>query len=252
VSTAPRVAAAECELVTIPISHFCEKARWALDRARVPYRERAHLQVVHWFYVKRAGGGWTAPVLRCGSLVLAESSEIVRWADSRGSLGLYPSAEVESLERDFDERLGPHGRRWMYDSIRGDGGLVQKYGLTGVPAWERRAVPIMFKLVAKVIDRRLDITEESAAESLQIVRETFDAVASRLADGRRYLAGDRFTAADLAFAALAAPITMPPEYGVPLPAPDELPERMASVVRELRAHPAGEFALRMYREERRR
>ena len=24
-------------LITIPISHYCEKARWALDRAALPY-----------------------------------------------------------------------------------------------------------------------------------------------------------------------------------------------------------------------
>jgi glutathione S-transferase len=243
--------APECELITIPISHYCEKARWALDRARVPYRERAHLQVVHWFYVKRAGGGRTAPVLRCGSTVLPESAEIVRWADARGGLGLYPSDEVGDLEREFDSRLGPHGRRWMYDAIRGSDGLVQKYGLTGVPAWERRAVPVAFGLVTRVIDRYLKITPESAAESLRIVREVFDSVAKRLSDGRAFLVGDRFSAADLTFAALTAPITMPPEYGVPLPSPDELPAGMAEVVRELRAHPAGEFALEMYRRERR-
>ena len=35
--------ASTCELVTIPISHYCEKARWALERAGVPYVERPHL-----------------------------------------------------------------------------------------------------------------------------------------------------------------------------------------------------------------
>ena len=34
-------------LLTIPISHFCEKARWALERAGVDYEEQAHLQLVH-------------------------------------------------------------------------------------------------------------------------------------------------------------------------------------------------------------
>jgi glutathione S-transferase len=241
----------DCELITIPISHYCEKARWALDRARVAYRERAHLQVVHWFHVKRAGGGWTAPVLRCGSSVFSESADIVRWADERGGLGLYSSEEAGALERDFDARLGPHGRRWMYDAIRGSSGLVRKYGLTGVPGWERRAVPVAFALVTRVIDRYLEITPESAAESLRVVRSTFDSVAERLSDGRDFLAGDRFSAADLTFAALSAPVIMPPEYGVPLPSPDEVPADMASVVRELRTHPAGEFALEMYRRERR-
>ena len=44
---------------------------------------------------------------------------------------------------------------------------------------------------------------------------------------------------------------MPPEYGVPLPQPDELPQSMAAKVGELRAHPAGAHALKMFREERR-
>jgi glutathione S-transferase len=243
----------QCELITIPISHYCEKARWALDRAGIPYRERAHLQVIHWFHVKRAGGGWTAPVLVCGSTVLRESADIVAFADTRGGLGLYPddAPDVWALERDYDERLGPHGRRWMYQSIRGESGLVGKYGLAGVPGWERRAVPVAYPMVTRVIDRYLKITPESAAESLDIVRGVFASVEERLADGRAFLAGDGFTAADLTFAALCAPVLVPPEYGVPLPQPDELPAAMAEVVRELREHPAGKHALEMYRRERR-
>ena len=50
-------------LITIPISHYCEKARWALERADIPYREERHLQVIHWAHVWRAGRGRTAPVL---------------------------------------------------------------------------------------------------------------------------------------------------------------------------------------------
>ena len=63
--------------------------------------------------------------------------------------------------------------------------------------------------------------------------------------------GERFTAADLTFSALAAAVLMPPQYGVPLPQPDELPPAMGAVVRELREHPPGQHALRMFVEERR-
>jgi glutathione S-transferase len=101
-----------------------------------------------------------------------------------------------------------------------------------------------------VIDRFLDITATTAARSKAEVRMVFDTVAKRLSDDRPYLCGDLFTAADLTFAALAASVLMPPEYGVPLPQPEELPVAMAAVVREFRAHPAGAHALAMYRDER--
>ena len=247
-----------CELVTIPISHYCEKARWALDRAGVSYRERAHLQGIHRRAARRAGGGSTVPVLVCGGEVMAESPAIVAFADARGrpERALYPddpgqAAETRALERDFDLRLGPHGRRWMYHEIRRRRDLVLAYACTGVPAWERRLLPVAYPAVVRLIDRHLDITPATAARSLSEVRATFDAVAARLGDGRPFLMGDRFSAADLTFAALAAAVLMPPEYAVPLPQPDELPAGMAAVVRELRAHPAGAHALAMFRDERR-
>lgn len=243
-------------LVTIPISHYCEKARWALDRAGLPYAERAHLQMFHRVAVRRAGGGTTVPVLVCEEGVLAESAEILRYADRHlpPERSLYPeaaAAEIAALEADFDERLGPAGRLWMYFSLRGRRDIAARYACTGVPAWQRRGFPLGYPVVARFIDRFLGVTPESAAAAEREVAATFDAVAERLADGRPYLAGERFTAADLTFAALAASVLMPPEYGVPLPQPGELPPAMAARVAELREHPAGAFALRMFREERR-
>jgi glutathione S-transferase len=247
-----------CVLVTIPISHFCEKARWALERAGIPYEERAHLQVFHRFAVRRAGGGTTAPVLVCGARVLADSADILEWADSRGPEGrrLYPedageAAEVRTLQRDFDERLGPEGRRWMYNEMHGHKDLALAYGCAGVPAWQRRTFPFTYPLVEGMVMRFLDVSPATAARSEVEVRETFEQVGERLGDGRPYLCGESFTAADLTFAALAAPVLVPPEYGIPLPQPDVLPAPMAAVVRELREHPAGEHAMRMYREQRR-
>jgi glutathione S-transferase len=121
-----------------------------------------------------------------------------------------------------------------------------------VPAWQRRSFPYVYPVASRIIDHVLEVTPETAAGSEKAVNATFDEVAERLSDDRPYLCGESFTAADLTFAALAAPLVMPPEYGVTLPQPDVLPEPMASKVRALRAHPAGEYALRMFREERRK
>jgi glutathione S-transferase len=79
----------------------------------------------------------------------------------------------------------------------------------------------------------------------------FDFAADLLSDGRRYLCGDRFGAADLTFAALAAPVVAPSIYGVPLPQPDVLPGPTAALVQRAREHPAGRHALEMFARHRR-
>jgi glutathione S-transferase len=245
-------------LVTIPISHYCEKARWALERAGVAYRERAHIQVIHRAAARRAGGGVTVPVLVCAAGVLADSGDILAWADTQAPPGraLYPedpdrAAEVRLLEADFNERLGPRSRCWMYQHLRERRDLAMSYGCAGVPAWERVSLRLGYPMVIALVARVLDVTAATAVESESEVRATFDAVGKRLADGRRYICGDQFTAADLTFSALAAPMLMPSRYGVPLPQPGELPAYAARVVSELRAHPAGVHALAMFESERR-
>ena len=75
-------------------------------------------------------------------------------------------------------------------------------------------------------------------------------MAELLADGRPYLCGERFTAADLTFAALAAAAIIPPGYGTPLPQPDELSGPVDAVVRSFREHPAGAYALELFRTHR--
>ncbi len=131
-------------LVTIPISHFCEKARWGLDRAGVDYVEQPHLQLVQVFAARLAGGGRTVPVLVTESEVIGESSAILRWADRRlsGDRRLYPDGELgieaAALEASFDRGLGPDGRLWMYHETLPVIRELEPWALVGVPAWEQR------------------------------------------------------------------------------------------------------------------
>jgi glutathione S-transferase len=241
-------------LITIPISHYCEKARWALDRAGIPFVEEPHVQGIHRIAVRRAGGRQTAPVLVSPEGVFSESAEIVAYADARTPaaqrLGL-DQAEVRDLQRTFDEHLGPAGRLWMYWNLHGRRDIAAKYNCAGVPRWQRVAFPVGYPVVIRIIDRYLGVSAEASREAEGVVQATFDDVAQRLSDGRPYLTGDRFTAADLTFASLAAAVLMPERYSVPLPDPDELPTAMADRVRRWRLHPAGQHALRMFEEQRR-
>jgi glutathione S-transferase len=244
-------------LVTIPISHFCEKARWALDRAEVDYVEEPHLQLIHVLAARAAGGGRTVPVfVSDAGEVLPESADILRWTDTqiRPERRLYPDgklgAEAAALEAWLDHGLGPDGRLWMYHETLPVVGEMRQWALAGVPRWERALFRSSGPVVGIAIRRYLGVDTASAAAALDRIDRVFDDVAERLSDGRQCLLGERFTAADLSFAALSAPVLLPPRYGSPLPPLQEMPEAFARQVRRLRSHPAGAFADRLYQEQR--
>lgn len=71
-----------------------------------------------------------------------------------------------------------------------------------------------------------------------------------LADGRPFICGNKFTAADLTFAALAGPLLCPVGYGTYLVPREELPSELAEVTLSLRETLAGKHILRMYETER--
>jgi glutathione S-transferase len=245
-------------LVTIPISHYCEKARWALERAKIAYREERHIQGVHMLAAKRAGGGITVPVLVTPQGSLGESEEILHWVDERTppEHRLYPSdgaqrAEVERICRRLDAELGPKGRRLMYVNMLAAKDLLLRFNNTGVPRWEDRFMRVGFCAVTPLVKRRLDITPGiEVADEADIWRE-LDWVAELLADGRPYLGGDRFGAADLTFAALSAAVVVPSDYGTPLPGLDGMPPGARELVGRAREHPAGRFALSIVERHRR-
>lgn len=246
-------------LVTIPISHYCEKARWALERAGLAYREERHVQGVHRLAARRAGGGLTVPVLVTPRGAIAESAEILLWVDARtppehrlfATARGARAAELELCRR-LDERLGPRGRRLMYVHMLPRRELAVEFNNTGVPAWEdrvlRRAWPLAGRIIGRVLEIRPGIEVEDEAE----VWREFDLVAELLADGRPYLAGERFGGPDLTFAALSASVVVPPQYGSPLPQPELMAADTAALVRRAREHPAGRHALAMFAEHRHR
>jgi glutathione S-transferase len=245
-------------LVTIPISHYCEKARWALERSGMRYREEPHVQGIHRLAVRRAGGGTTVPVLVTPDSVIDDSAAILAWVDERTAPEhrLFPSVvaerrDVEALCRRLDDELGPAGRRLMYVHMLAQRKLMLSFNNQGVSAWEDRALrwgwPLAIRFARHALDIRPGVEVQDEAE----VWRQLDFVAALLADGRPYLCGERFGAADLTFAALSAPLVVPTVYGVVLPQPEQMAAPTAALVRRAREHPAGRYALRLIAEQRR-
>lgn len=244
-------------LVTIPISHYCEKARWALERAGLPYSEERHVQGVHRLAAKRAGGGATVPVLVTPGGVIADSADILSWADERASpeRRLYPVdlaelAEVRALCARLDEVLGPAGRRLIYVHMLAQRELMLDFNNQGVPRWEDRALRWGWPLAVGFVNRALGIRPGVEVQDEVVVWRELDDIAALLSDGRPYLCGERFGAADLTFAALCAPVILPADYGVTLPQPYQVAPATATLIERAREHRAGRHALRMIAEER--
>ena len=248
-----------CRLITIAFSHYCEKARWALDRLAVPYDEEPHLPVFHWTASFRSGGRRTVPVLISDERVLPDSTDILLYLDERAPerAKLYPEEPGErrrctELEDLFDRRLGPATRRLAYYHLLPSRELTLEMlrGPRSGPSWERRVAGPAYPVLSALLRRGLRIDRAGAERSRQVIDEMFEDVGARLRGGRPYLLGDRFSAADLTFAALAAPVVQPPEYGFELPALERSPREAADLVRRQRHTEAGRFALRLYETER--
>jgi len=244
-------------LVTITLSHFCEKARWGLERAGVAFQEDRHAPGLHALAVRRRGGRHATPLLATADGSIEGSSQILQWADARAAPGreLYPHdpaarAAVLSLEQEFDDDLGPHVRRVIYYGLLPQRALAMRLMTDGAPRLERLVFPLIYSPLCRMMRASLRIDAAGAQRSADTVLRVLDAVGRRLADGRPYLLGERFGAADIAFAALAAPVAWLPGYAVALPGLETLPAETAAFVRTVRQTPAGEYCLRLYADER--
>jgi glutathione S-transferase len=150
----------------------------------------------------------------------------------------------------FDTELGPHSRRWVYGELLPQAKLLRSVWSRRVPRWEAALIPLTAPLVRRLVSRAYRITPESIRSSQERVGGVFTKVSELLSNGRRFLVGERFSAADLTFAALAAPVLFPAECRAVHPALSDVPAALREEILRLRETEAGRFALRLFSQER--
>lgn len=208
----------EVTLFTFGLSHFCEKARWALDWHGIDYKEVSWPPGLHQILAKRCGAkDTTVPIVREGDKVVQGSDAIIDWADERSkdkSRRLTQEGSVEIEER-ADEIIGPHARRLFYAETLPQFPHYAKHPLfLNTDTTHRFLGNLMWPVTRRVMMRMYEVTPTAASESRSILEAELDWLDEKLSDGRPYLAGNEFSRADVTVASLLAGFARPPEMPV--------------------------------------
>lgn len=216
------MAHARPRLITFAASHFCEKARWALDWHGIAYEEIGWPPGLHLVLTKSHGAKHsTLPILFDGATLIQGSGAIIDWAESKApdrgrSLNPRTSlAEAREIERRADEIIGPHVRRLAFaETLPSHPHLIKSALFYRASGWRRLAGNAMWPVARRIMAHMYDIRPGAAAESRAKLEAELDWLDAKLAEGRAYLAGDRFSRADLAVASLLANFAQPKELAL--------------------------------------
>jgi glutathione S-transferase len=234
----------------IPLSHFSEKARWALDYKRIAHHRRV-LGPDYLIRAWRATGHGTLPILFLNGRAIGDSTHILAALEScHPEQPLYPvdaaaRQRALALEDYFDLQLGPALRAAIVTPLfRHDPDIALRVLTTGMPdkAYQTlrplvRIFPTYYRFRHKIRDRKLDADRATVNAALDRIEQE--------RQGRAYLVGDAFTVADLTAAAMIGALMQPPEIQYPLRV--ELPPYLKDYRAALQRHPAAQWSADIYR-----
>jgi glutathione S-transferase len=238
----------------LQLSHYNEKARWALDYKRVPHVRRSLLPGVHAIKAMRLTGDTsTTPVLILDGRAIGDSTRIIAAVEERWPHPpLYPHDPEQrrralELEEFFDEELGPQIRRAFYHELLPHPRLLLPLFANGQPPAARLLLRAGFPMLRAGMRRELEIDAQTAKEGRAKMIAAMDRLERELSSSG-FLVGDCFTVADLTAAALFYPLVRPPQFPYPtLQADNDLPDSLREFVRSLARRPGGEWVAETYR-----
>jgi glutathione S-transferase len=225
------MAQTEPTLWQLPVSHYSEKARWALARKGVEHRRRSPLPGSHMVVALALTRGRenTFPILQVDGRTIGDSTAIVAALEQLyPDPPLYPADPEQrrhalDLEEFFDEELGPYARLLPFHELVNEPEIFAEVAADAVPGPLGKVKPVVGLYARAYTSLRFGVRDKGAA---QIAREKIVAAMDRVdselaAGGGDYLVGDSFSVADLTAASLFYPVVIPPEGplspGLPVP-----------------------------------
>jgi glutathione S-transferase len=234
----------------IPLSHYNEKVRWALDYKAIAHRRRV-LGPDYLIRTWRATGQGKLPILWLDGLAIADSTRIIAALEERyPEPPLYPQDTAArqhalGLEDDLDETLGPALRATIVTPLfRNDADIALRVLTTGMPEKAYRTLRPLLGIFPSFYRFRHKVREANLEKDRAVVAAALDRIEQQR-QGHPYLVGEAFTVADLTAAALLGALLQPPEIQYPLQV--ELPPYLQDYRATVQRHPAAQWAVGIYR-----
>jgi len=209
----------------LEISHYNEKARWALDYKGVAHVRRAVTPGLQGLTARRLRAGRTVPILEMNGRAIGDSTKIIeeierRWPEPP----LYPADREErsralDLEDYFDEQCGRDARRVLFNDnlAEPETFLAMFYGADRP---QIGLLEMLTPLFCHFVKLRFQLRPETVEESREKVRAAFDKIEADVGPSG-YLVGESFTVADLTAASILGLLVVPPEFPYIKVHPDE-------------------------------
>lgn len=239
----------------IELSHYNEKARWALDYKSIAHELRVPMPGLHGAraLMLTRGKHRRLPVMELQGRRIGDSTAIIAALEAyQPEPALYPAdpaqqARALELEDFFDEGLGPQLRRVVWHHTLPDTDAIAESLFADRAPGRARLLRATAPAVRPFVRRDYGVSAESAEVARRDVIAAMDRIEAELQPSG-YLVGDRFSVADLTAAALFTPLIAPPHRPY-LPA--TFPAALQPLRDELTARPGGRWIHAMYERHRR-
>ena len=241
------------KLLEFPHSHYCEKARWALDYKGIPFQTVAVMPGIHMITVRKYAPDTSVPVLLNDNEVVQGSSEIIDYLEEKYPSHSLTPADINEreaclkIEHSMDRRLGETIRQVLYYKLLAYPDFIRYCFTHPMP----RVKQLIFTLFYPVLRRKIYQNYVMSDEKVEKARRKFAMAMDEMEEkikGRSYLVGEQFTRADLSIASMLSWLSMPPEHPFPwIEIPDPYTRDFYD---EYRDHPVSTWVKEIYREHR--
>jgi glutathione S-transferase len=195
-------------------SHYCEKARWALDYKGVRYQVKILLPGLHLYTLRRIVKDTSLPVLSMNGTHIQGSDHIIDFLDRTITTNLLTPVdpalrtEAQTWESFAANQLATPYAVFHYSNLLEMPDLLRQRFTQNGPWYGPLFYAVTFRRICQRIRELYNITQDSADQARATIETGLQKLEQHL-HYRSYLVGDQFTRADLSVAALLSPLAMP-------------------------------------------